>query len=167
MTSVPPLPPYWPKKLKRLRLRHLQSRTRLRKRLLVSIVRREKSQLNLKRVHHSSRRLPQPNPPRARHPPHNQLHHRSLPQPQVHTIPISRTTILLIHTRPTIPLHKQRMATRNLTLRILNPPHCTQSIRQPTIRHCSPVHLLSIHPILLRNHLPRSIMLTIFQVMKK
>lgn len=135
------------------------------------IICREKRQHSLSRVHHSSRHLRQPRPGhlRARHPSHSLLHlnHRSPPERQVHITLINRTTILLIHTRPTIPLLRRRMVTRIPTLHILSPPHCTQSIRRATIRHYSPIHRSSTLPILLLNRLLRSTMSTIFQVMRR
>ena len=165
MTSVPPLPPYKPRKPKRRRLRRLQSRMRLRRPLLLMLtICRQKRQPKLNQVHHSSRHLPQHRPG---HPVHGQFHlnHRSPPQPQVHITPITHTTIPLIHMRPTIPLLTRRTAT--LTLRILNLPQCTRSIRRATLRHCSPIRHLSTLPILLRNRLTRSVVLTIFQVMRR
>lgn len=166
MTSVPPLPPYWPKKPRYLRLRRLQTWMHLPEPLLlIPPVRRLHS---LKRVHRNNHRhLLQPSPPQARHPFRNLLHHRSLPQTQVLITLISRTTTILIHTRPTIPLLPERLATRILTLRILSPLHCTQSIRRAIIHRCSPTRLLSIHPILLRSHLPHSITSMTFRVTKK
>lgn len=172
MTSVLLSPPYRPRKPKRPRLRRLQRQMRLRAPLLpTAIICQEKRQDNPSRVHHSSRRLHRPRPGhlRARHPSHSLLHlnHRSPPQRQVHITRISHTTILLIRMHPTTPLLMRHMVTPSLTLRILNPPHCTQSIRQATIRHCSPIHRSSTLPILLRNRLPRSITSTIFQVMRR
>lgn len=166
MTFVPPSPPYRPIKPKRHRLNHLQSQMRHREPLLLtSIVCREKRQHNLNRVHHNSRHLHQSRPahPRARHPPPSLLHLKH----RVHITPVNHTTILLIHMRPTTHLLMRRMATRILTLRILNRPHRTQSMQQATIHHHSLMHRLSTLPILLRNRLPRSIMLTIFQVTRR
>ena len=171
MTSVPPLPPYWPRKLKRPRLRSLQSQIHLRKPPLpMSMVHREKRQFSLNQVRHTSRRLHRRRPghPRVHHPAHSLLHlnRRSLLRPQVHITPTTRTTTLPIHMCPTTPLLPRRMATRIPTL-ILNPPQCTQSIRRTTIPRCSPIHRLFTLPILLRNHLLRSATLTIFQVTRR
>lgn len=167
MISVPPLHPYRPRKPKRPSLRPLQSRMHPRKPLLpVSKVRREKTQPN--RVRHTSRhpRQPRPDHPQVRPLAHSLLHPNHRSPPQAHITPITRTTTLLILMRP-IMLLTRRMATHNLILRILNLPQCTRSTRRAIIHHCSPIHHSFTLPTLLRNRLPHSAVLTIFQVMRR